>query len=156
MPSTTKQVQTSPEAEGPPNPERVNSSEPLPVVSSCELLFVARVFFEPVGSLHFCGGGRVVHLLFISGHPPFISGHPPFISGHPPFISGHPPMLVKQKDTPSKFNSSPLKNDAWKTSLSFWGGWAYFQRAFAVKFSGVYLYSMFVFFSQVRSWDFVR
>ena len=25
-------------------------------------------------------------------------------------------------DTPPKFNSSPLKNDGWKTILSFWEG----------------------------------
>ena len=35
-------------------------------------------------------------------------------------------MLYHAISTPPKFNSSPLKNNAWKTILSFWGS-AYFQ-----------------------------
>ena len=47
--------------------------------------------------------------------------------------------LLSGGDPPStlpKFNSSPLKNDAWKTSLSFWDG--IFSGAFAVKLPGGY------------------
>ena len=44
--------------------------------------------------------------------------------------------ISNSKGTPQKFNSSPLKNDAWKTILSFWGP-VYFQGLCLLNFQGV-------------------
>ena len=44
--------------------------------------------------------------------------------------------MIKIPYTPRKFNSSPLKNDGWKTILSFWVS-AYFQGLLLLNFRGV-------------------
>ena len=50
----------------------------------------------------------------------------------------NPPCMANIKHTPPKFNSSPLKNGGWKTSLSYWVS-ATFQGLLLLNFGRVYM-----------------